>query len=166
MRMLPALAFLPIAVIPEAFQDLFEVFPTDASLVADYFEDVYIGIPRRNGSSSATFPPLVWSVRELTLAEMPRTDSNIEAWHRGLQSNGGCSSLNIWAFLGCIKKEQSLTKVKLAQAEGGTTSSRVSKKHADSNQRLQIIVSRYTAYKEFVWWIWGRLGRFRRIRFP
>lgn len=25
---------------------------------------------------------------------------------------------------------------------------------------------RYTAYKEFVWWIWGRLGRFRRIRLP
>lgn len=25
---------------------------------------------------------------------------------------------------------------------------------------------RYTAYKEFVWWIWGRLGRFRRVRLP
>ncbi|XP_040062114.1 uncharacterized protein LOC115315543 [Ixodes scapularis] len=46
--MLPALVFLPIADIPEAFQDLIEVFPTDVSLVADYFEDVYIGKPRRN----------------------------------------------------------------------------------------------------------------------
>ncbi|KAM7301296.1 putative schwannomin interacting protein [Ixodes scapularis] len=30
--------------------------------------------------------------------------------------------------------------MKLAQAEGGTTSSRASKKHADCNRRLQIIV--------------------------
>ncbi|KAM7291921.1 uncharacterized protein ISCGN_025219 [Ixodes scapularis] len=25
---------------------------------------------------------------------------------------------------------------------------------------------RFTAYKEFVWWIWGRLGRRRRVRLP
>ncbi|KAM7287924.1 retrovirus-related Pol polyprotein from transposon 17.6 [Ixodes scapularis] len=36
-----------------------------------------------------------------------------------------------------------LAEMKLAQAEGGTTSSRVSKKHDDSKRRLQIIVSRY-----------------------
>ncbi|KAM7281990.1 uncharacterized protein ISCGN_002148 [Ixodes scapularis] len=138
-----ASSFLPIADIPEAFQDLPEVFPTDASLVADYFEDVYIGRPRRNGLSSATFPPLVWSARESTLAEMPRTNNSIEAWHWGLRSNVGCSSPNIWAFLGCIKTEQSLTEMKLAQAGGGRRSLKGSKKHADCNRRLQIIVSRY-----------------------
>ncbi|KAG0444150.1 hypothetical protein HPB47_014109 [Ixodes persulcatus] len=139
--MLPALVFLPIADILEAFQDLLEVFPTDASLVEDYFEDVYIGRPRRNGLFSATSPPLVWSVRESILAEMPRTNNSIEAWHRGLQqSNVGRSSPNIWAFLGCIRREQSLTEMKLAQAEGGTTSSSVSKNYADCNRRLQIIL--------------------------
>uniref|UniRef100_A0A6B0UX44 Uncharacterized protein n=1 Tax=Ixodes ricinus TaxID=34613 RepID=A0A6B0UX44_IXORI len=143
MRMLPALAFLPITDIPEAFKDPLEVFPTDASLVADYFEDVYIGRPRQNGLLSATFPPLVWSVRGPTLSEMPRTNNSIEAWHRGLESNVGFRSPNIWAFLGCIKREQSLTEMTLAQAEGGTISPRVSNKHADCNRRLQIIVSRY-----------------------
>ncbi|KAM7315741.1 uncharacterized protein ISCGN_005524 [Ixodes scapularis] len=143
MRMLPALAFLPISDIPEAFQDLVEVFPSEAAHVADYFEDVYIGRPRRNGMSTAIFLPTVWSVGESTLAEMPRTNNSIETWHRGLQSNVGCSSPNIWAFLGCVKREQSLTEMKLAQAEGGTTSSRVSKKHADCNERLHIVVSRY-----------------------
>ncbi|XP_042144067.1 uncharacterized protein LOC121834447 [Ixodes scapularis] len=134
-RTLLALALLLIADIPEAFQNLLEVFPTDASLVAAYFER---SRPPRNGLSSATFPPLVWSVRESTLAEIPRTKNSVEAWHRGLQSNVACSSPNIWAFLGCMK-----TEMKLAQAEGGTTSSRVSKKHADCNRRLRIIVSRY-----------------------
>ncbi|KAM7303472.1 uncharacterized protein ISCGN_013428 [Ixodes scapularis] len=39
-----------------AVLDLLGVFPTDGSLVADYFEDVYIGRSRRNGLSSATSP--------------------------------------------------------------------------------------------------------------
>lgn len=85
--MLPALAFLPIADIPEAFEDLLEVFPAEATSVADYFEDVYIGRRRRNGMSTAMFPPTVWSVRDSTLAEMPRTNNSVEAWHRGLQVN-------------------------------------------------------------------------------
>ncbi|KAM7304446.1 uncharacterized protein ISCGN_014346 [Ixodes scapularis] len=118
MRMQPALAFLPISDIPEAFQDLVEVFPSEATHVADDFEDVYIGRPRRNGHVYSHLP----------------SDS---------LSNVGCSSPNIWAFLGCVKREQSLTEMKLTQAEGGTTCSRVSKKHADCNKRLQIVESHH-----------------------
>ncbi|KAH9364822.1 hypothetical protein HPB48_020956 [Haemaphysalis longicornis] len=82
-----ALAFLPIADIPDAFEDLLQVFPTEAASVADYFEDVYIGRRRRNGMSTAMFPPAVWSVRDSTLTDLPRTNNPVEAWHRGLQVN-------------------------------------------------------------------------------
>ncbi|KAH9363202.1 hypothetical protein HPB48_003865 [Haemaphysalis longicornis] len=47
MRKLAALAFLRIADIPDAFEDLLQVFPTEAASVADYFEDVYIGRPQK-----------------------------------------------------------------------------------------------------------------------
>ncbi|XP_077544546.1 uncharacterized protein LOC144157403 [Haemaphysalis longicornis] len=144
MRMLPALASLPIAHIPDAFEDLLQVFPTEAASVVDYFEDVYIGRRRRNGMSTAMFPPAVWSVRDSTLTDLPRTNNPVEAWHRGLQSNVGCCSPNIWTFLACLKREQALTEMKLAQAEGGTTPSRVSKKHADCNQRLQAVIRHYS----------------------
>lgn len=83
--MLPALAFLPVGAIPEAFQDLLEVFPQEAIELADYFEDVYVGRPRRNGVSSAQFPPKLWSVYEAALDGMPRTNNSVEAWHYGLQ---------------------------------------------------------------------------------
>lgn len=85
MRMFPSLAFLPTAEIPEAFQDLLEVIPVEAVPVANYFEDTYVGRPRRNGLCSALFPPEVWSVRESTLEDMPRTNNSVEAWHRGFQ---------------------------------------------------------------------------------
>ncbi|KAM7292726.1 uncharacterized protein ISCGN_025864 [Ixodes scapularis] len=140
MGMHPALAFLPIADIPEAFKELFEVFPTDALLVADHFENVHIGRHRRNGLSGGD--PLVWSVRESTLAERPtRTNNSIEAWLRGLHY--GAHSKSFLHECVCSFFFLSLKEMKLAQAEGGTTSSRVSKKHDDSNRRLQIIVSRY-----------------------
>lgn len=85
MKMLPALAFLPVGNIPEAFQDIMEAFPAEAIQVADYFEDVYIGRPRRNGICSAQFPPKMWSVHEATMGGMPRTNNSVEAWHYGLQ---------------------------------------------------------------------------------
>ncbi|KAM7285895.1 uncharacterized protein ISCGN_032780 [Ixodes scapularis] len=187
MRMQPALAFLSIVDIPEALQDLVEVFPTEAAPVADYFEDVYIGRPRRNGMSTAIFFPTAWFSDVLLshvgtyCVDVVYTDFDIAAinvmkavspsakiqgcffhlpqsvyWKvcfSGLQSrynaddefavknNVGCSSFNIWVFLGCVKREQSLTEMKLSQAQGGNTSSMVSKKHADCNKRLQVVVS-------------------------
>ncbi|KAH9384262.1 hypothetical protein HPB48_026255 [Haemaphysalis longicornis] len=83
--MLLALAFLPVGAIPEAFQDMLEVFPQEAIKLADYFEDAYAGRPRRNGIFSAQFPPKLWSVYKLALDGMPRTNNSVEAWHYGLQ---------------------------------------------------------------------------------
>lgn len=57
----------------------------EAVPVATYFEDTYVGRPRRYGLCSALFPPEVWSVRESTLEDMPRTNNSFEAWHRGFQ---------------------------------------------------------------------------------
>ncbi|KAM7300627.1 uncharacterized protein ISCGN_016235 [Ixodes scapularis] len=130
MKMLPALAFLPAGNIPEAFQDIMEAFPAEAIQVADYFEDVYIGRPRRNGICSAQFPPKMWSVHEATMGGMPRTNNSVEAWHYGLQSNVSCASPNLWAFLESLKKEQAMTELKLSQAASGVVSTRVSRKRA------------------------------------
>ncbi|CAN8007071.1 unnamed protein product, partial [Ixodes pacificus] len=85
MKMFPALAFLPAGNIPEAFQDIMEAMPPEAILVAGYFENVYIGRPRRNGICSAQCPPKMWSGHEATMGAMARTNNSVEAWHYGLQ---------------------------------------------------------------------------------
>ncbi|KAH9376787.1 hypothetical protein HPB48_017871 [Haemaphysalis longicornis] len=120
MKMLPALAFLPVGATPEAFYDMLEVFPQEAIKLAGYFEDVYVGRPRRNGICSAQFPPKLWSVYESALDGMPRTNNSVEAWHYGLQSNVRRASPNLWVFLHCLKKEKALSEMKLSQAAAGS----------------------------------------------
>ncbi|CAN7942588.1 unnamed protein product [Ixodes hexagonus] len=71
-RMLPALAFLPPAEVPEAFEDLVALFPPEAMPFALYFEDTYIGRRRRNGLLSAIFPTSVWSVHRSVTEGLPR----------------------------------------------------------------------------------------------
>ncbi|KAH9360195.1 hypothetical protein HPB48_020117 [Haemaphysalis longicornis] len=86
MRMLPALPFLPVSEVPDAFDDLLEGWPSCASDLAMYFEDTYIGRRRRNGIQSALFPPHLWSVHEAVQQDLPRTNNSVEAWHRGFQT--------------------------------------------------------------------------------
>lgn len=88
MRMLPALAFLPPAEVPDAFDGLLEVFPTEATDLAMYFEDTYIGRRRRNGVQAAMFSTSLWSVHDAVLQNLPRTNNSVEAWHRGFQVSG------------------------------------------------------------------------------
>ncbi|CAN8008536.1 unnamed protein product, partial [Ixodes pacificus] len=83
MRMLPALAFLPPAEVPDPFDGLLEVFPTEAIYLAMYFEDTFIARRRRNGVQAAMFPTRLWSVYNAVLQNMPRTNNSVEAWHRG-----------------------------------------------------------------------------------
>lgn len=83
--MLPALAFLPPAEVPDAFEDLVALFSADAMPLALYFEDTYIGRRRRNGLLSAMFPTSVWSVHASVLEGLPRTNNAVEAWHRSFQ---------------------------------------------------------------------------------
>ncbi|CAN7943820.1 unnamed protein product, partial [Ixodes hexagonus] len=81
-RMLPALAFLAPAEVPEAFEDLVALFPPEAMPLALYFEDTYLGRRRRNGLLSAIFPTSVWSVHRSVTEGLPRTNNSAEAWHR------------------------------------------------------------------------------------
>ncbi|KAH9371560.1 hypothetical protein HPB48_022317 [Haemaphysalis longicornis] len=93
MRMLPALAFLPIADIPDAFEDLLQVFPTEAASVAYYFEDVYIGRRRRNGMSTAMFKEKS-SKKSIKLPDLVSVFSGI-----GSGSGSAGNMLNRFAFI-------------------------------------------------------------------
>ncbi|KAM7287686.1 uncharacterized protein ISCGN_031377 [Ixodes scapularis] len=108
MRMLPAFAVLHPAEVLDAFDGLLEVFPTEATDLAMYFEDTYIGRRRRNGVQAAMFPTSLWSVHDAVLQNSPHTNNSVPAWHRGFQSNVDCCLPNLWAFVKCLKDEQAL----------------------------------------------------------
>jgi hypothetical protein len=89
LRHLFALAFLPPQEIPEAFDILKLEIPPEANEVVQWFEENYVHgkIRRRLRNenvvrSAPLFPPQLWSVYNLNEMEIPRTQNNVEAWHR------------------------------------------------------------------------------------
>ena len=53
---------------------------------SSYFEDTYIGRPGRRQRRDTRFSHDMWNVYQRTLQELPRTNNNIDGWHRGFQS--------------------------------------------------------------------------------
>ncbi|KAG8237371.1 hypothetical protein J437_LFUL017440 [Ladona fulva] len=84
-RYFVALAFLPAADIPNAFDSIKNEFPEDAASFESWFEENYVvgRIQRTRGrhiiSSPPLFPPELYDQIE---SGIPRTQNNVEVWHR------------------------------------------------------------------------------------
>ena len=98
MRIVASLAFVPTLDVPQAFYDL----ETDTRLnynnhngvdaVLDYVEDTYIGRQRRGRPRDIPmFPIQIWNMYDRTLALLPRTNNNVEGWHKRFQTTCGCA---------------------------------------------------------------------------
>jgi hypothetical protein len=81
--MLPAIAFCPVADVVDAVETLAEDIGDDYQGMLDYFEDTLIGRPGRRHRRDPRFSHDMWNVYHCTLQELPRTNNNIEGWHRG-----------------------------------------------------------------------------------
>jgi len=113
LRHLFALAFLSPQEIPEAFDILKLEMPPEANDVVQWFEDNYVhGRIRRHLRnenvirSAPLFPPQLWSVYNLNEMGIPRTQNNVEAWHRRLEILVGQSHLGVYKIIGELQKEQ------------------------------------------------------------
>ena len=88
--MIMALAFVSPADVIPTFEDLWDEirqrFQGDLDEVLDYFEDTYIGRPRRNRQRAApTFSIDLWNMFQRAQGGLPRTNNNIEGWHQHFQ---------------------------------------------------------------------------------
>lgn len=142
MKMIPALAFVPVADLEEAFETLAEDIGDDCQDILDYFEDNYIGRPGRRQRRDPKFSHEMWNMHHRTVEELPRTNNNIEGWHRGFQSSiGGCHP-NIWTFLGKLKRQQALHHLQLTQILAGDVIPQ-RKKYQDTSRRILNLVQNY-----------------------
>jgi hypothetical protein len=55
-RQIPALAFVPLASLEEAFLTVSHTIPDELQPVVDWFEDYYVGRPRQDGRRPSLFP--------------------------------------------------------------------------------------------------------------
>ena len=125
MRMIAALAFVPIADVPQAFYDLeveirnnFNQNGIDA--VLDYFEDTYVGRQRRRRPRARPMFPLeLWNMHDRTQEELPRTNNHVEGWHRRFSGNVDCSHPTLWKLVKSFQREEGLVRAEINQYLGG-----------------------------------------------
>ena len=98
MRMLPALAFVPGQNVVSAFETLCESdeLPLEAEPVVQYFEENWIGkVNLRRQRSQPRFQLIWWNAFDATKANLPRTNNNVEAWHRVSEALVGAHHENL-----------------------------------------------------------------------
>lgn len=125
-RCLPALAFVPVPDVPEAFNLLVESMPSHDHMdeLVSYFEHSYIRGRRLPGRAEAYRPALFpiesWNQHAASISGVARTTNVVEGWHHGLQHLFQCHHPTIWTFLTGIRRDINTQKTVLLQGSAGT----------------------------------------------
>lgn len=146
-RMLCALAFLPEADVIDGFNELTDVvqenFEDDFDGLLNYFEDTYIGRVRRNRRGRPLFPINTWNMFNRTNDELPRTNNNVEGWHRRFSLQVSSCHPTIWKFIDLLKEEENFVRVEIVQQLVGHAPQAQRRRYRDCNQRILTIVEDY-----------------------
>ena len=140
-RMIPALAFVPLDKVVEAFETLQDSLPAELEGVINYFEDTYIGHLLRRRRATPMYHTQIWNVHSRVVNDLPRTNNGVEGWNRKMQSAITSHHPNIWRFLRILQREQSLTNAQLNQLFGGHAPQPPKKKYKDCSVRISHIVA-------------------------
>ena len=142
-RMIPAIAFVPINDVTDSFELLQEAQPEELQPIMDYFEDTFIGRPGRRNRRGPVFPLPLWNMVDRVHAGLPRTNNNIEGWHRHMDASVGCHHPSIWTFLDVLKKEQALNRINILQIIAGEGPPPQRRIYRNITQRLETLVAAY-----------------------
>lgn len=120
-----------------------------------YFEVTYIGFTtvaqtgrgRRARTTtvhhSPTFPPGQWSVYQRVVDEEPRTNNQLEGWHRRFSGIVGKAHPNVHELLQRLREEQSHTEIVISQLVAGQAPKSSRAKYQSLNKRIKRIVDQY-----------------------
>ena len=148
-KMLCSLAFLPYQQVCEAYEELEERLETMGFAerlhpLYTYFEDTYVGRPRRRqGRRQPLFPIRSWNVRERTERGIPRTTNRLEGWHNAFSCMFTSRHPSIWRFIDGLKKEESLQYCQLQRFQTGNPPPPPAKRYKDNNSRLSTLTVRF-----------------------
>jgi len=84
--MIPALAFVPINDVQDAFDALSAECSQELISMLDYLEYSYIGRLHRRGRHPPLFPLEMWNVYDRVIQNMNRMNNHVEAAHRRVQA--------------------------------------------------------------------------------
>lgn len=147
MKMLSALAFVPVEDVISVFDQLMdEQFSSDDAAVDNYliyFQNTYIGKTIGRRFVRPLFNIERWSQYDAVKNNLPRTNNSVEGWHRGFEFMINKRQANIYDILRAFKDDEALTQFKITQLRSGAEPEPPRKKYASLNARLERVVSKY-----------------------
>ena len=156
-RMLPALAFVPIGDVVNYFEELEDNFPDEAEPILTDFEQTYIGTLRPHGQRrTLLFPIALRNVHDRTLMGEDRTNNAQEGWHRRFASIVTCHHPTIWKIIECLKMEQATTEREVERLVAGHAGPKRKKKYQQCDERLRALLHsiEQRSPREFLRVIW------------
>ena len=120
-----------------------ENFEDDFDGLLNYFEDTYIGRVRRNRRGRPLFPISMWNMFDRTNDELPRTNNNIEGWHRRFSLQVSSCHPTLRKFIDFLKDEENMVRVEIVQQLVGHAPQAQRRRYRDCNQRIMTIVEDY-----------------------
>lgn len=152
-KMLSSLSFLPDTEIVEAFESLKEHVNSDASIIYDYFEKIYVkgsikyttrsGVVVRN---NPLFAPLEWSCHSNVLLGIQRSNNAQEGWHNRMRYLCDKPHPNLGQFFEAVIQEQThvVNNMKL-HLHNALQLPKRNKKDIDRENRIVLLVQKYKA---------------------
>lgn len=133
--MLDGLAFLPVEDVKAGMEWLKTVAPPEAADVISYFDETYVNgksrplPPAADGSvryrlAPARFPPPLWNVHAITIANGNRTNNVAEGWNNRLTSMVGHYHPSVWTIIEVLQADAAETSAKLERHTRGNLSPR------------------------------------------
>lgn len=144
-RMIPALAFVPITDLNDAFDSLSDALPEYLLPILTWLEDNYIGRPvgRNRRRRPALFPPQLWNVYDRVMTDQDRTNNHSEAAHRRLQTELDVHHPSIWRFIDGLRRIQKGRDMVYEQYVAGAPAPEKRKKYKQADDRIYNLVNSY-----------------------
>ncbi|CAF1547505.1 unnamed protein product [Rotaria sordida] len=147
-RHIPALAFLSPLEIPDAFDELKVILPSDAEPIIQWFENNYVygRVKRilRNGRvqrHNPLYSPEMWSVFDNMEFAFPRTQNKVEAWHRRWETLLARAHVGIFTMIKQIQKEQNEVEMEIEQSMRGEPAPKKRKEDENREARIQNVIA-------------------------
>ncbi|CAF1501177.1 unnamed protein product, partial [Rotaria sordida] len=147
-RHISALAFLSPLEIPDAFDELKVILPSDAEPTIQWFENNYVygRVKRilRNGRvqrHNPLYSPEMWSVFDNMEFGFPRTQNKVEAWHRRWETLLARAHVGIFTMIKQIQKEQNEVEMEIDQSMHGEPAPKKRKEDENREARIQNVIA-------------------------
>ena len=140
LKMLLALAFLPVDEVSDAFDELVADYPPEVMPLVNYFEENYVGRRNRRGDRrQPLFPVDMWSVKARQDAGLPRTNNQLESWHNAFQGSAETHHPCIFRFIEALRREEALQRTNRTQLLQGRDLTQRMKKYVTMNTRITAV---------------------------